>query len=481
METGDATNRFESTSTQLLPVEQSQGSAMETTEESAVIVSADDTKVSHRGEEQDEPSPVPPVADCDRETTNERDNKETGDIDRDRGVRRSYSNLSSDSKPDPPSFIVDSPASGDAADGDSESPRGIDVLASHHHQNSVHITQLDTLQSQQYFISVPSKEEDQMLAATPDDEEMTEDATDSQRPMSVLLETVKQIDEELSDDLEHEGDAKHQFDDVSSLNEDAIPSPVDTTPYNIDHSLCQNLYPGPDSDVALLPRVDEHMIQHLEHPLKQQTQATPTKFAYQQQEAYANFTPHSFHSAMSHNSPEPILQMNGGLRKPSNGRRKIRLTLQEEVQQPERKRNSLLGHLRRRSTRIMFGSGSQATIAASAQEEPYEEYTLLDRGTVTVSWFEGTSSIELQEHVRKTVMRKLQLDSNVDIGDFRLLDSSVSPPEGKILVKKEQCMHTKPKCKILYCTIYMFDRDSLVSIHPRRSGVSTSLHNPRSE
>ena len=64
-----------------------------------------------------------------------------------------------------------------------------------------------------------------------------------------------------------------------------------------------------------------------------------------------------------------------------------------------------------------------------------EQVNEVDRGTISVSWFEGTSSLELQEHVNKSVLRKLKLDKGQQLDDIRILDTKVDPPEGK------SCMH----------------------------------------
>ena len=96
------------------------------------------------------------------------------------------------------------------------------------------------------------------------------------------------------------------------------------------------------------------------------------------------------------------------------GRRKITLRLQEDVHDSSRK-----SFFFRRSSRNV-----------SSPLHSIEEGGI-DRGTVTVSWFEGTSSSELQEHVRKTVIRKMNLQGDARLADLRIIDQSESPPEGK--------------------------------------------------
>jgi len=55
---------------------------------------------------------------------------------------------------------------------------------------------------------------------------------------------------------------------------------------------------------------------------------------------------------------------------------------------------------------------------------------LVERGRITVSWYEGTTTLELNEHVRKSVVRKLKLDEHMEIADLRFIDETSDPPEG---------------------------------------------------
>lgn len=97
------------------------------------------------------------------------------------------------------------------------------------------------------------------------------------------------------------------------------------------------------------------------------------------------------------------------------GRRKITLRLEEDV-----KDSSKRSFFFRRRSRNNFDP-----------QQSLEEHGI-DRGTVTVSWFEGTSSVELQEHVRRSVVRKMNLESSTKLVDLRIMDQSVEPAEGKI-------------------------------------------------
>jgi hypothetical protein len=111
--------------------------------------------------------------------------------------------------------------------------------------------------------------------------------------------------------------------------------------------------------------------------------------------------------------PVPVAAAAGG------GRRKITLRLEEDAKDASRK-----SFFFRRRSRSNFDS-----------LQSIEEHGI-DRGNVTVSWFDGTSSVELQEHVRKSVVRKMQLPTSTQLVDLRILDQSVEPPEGTCVVQQ---------------------------------------------
>jgi hypothetical protein len=95
------------------------------------------------------------------------------------------------------------------------------------------------------------------------------------------------------------------------------------------------------------------------------------------------------------------------------GRRKITLRIQEDLSE-----SSHRGFFFRKSNKSIFG------------HLPSIEETGIPRGTISVSWFEGTSTSELCEHVQRSVMRKMNIDGSVNTIDFRIIDESESPPEG---------------------------------------------------
>jgi len=107
----------------------------------------------------------------------------------------------------------------------------------------------------------------------------------------------------------------------------------------------------------------------------------------------------------------------------SSGRRSIKLRLVEDIDPSTV------------SKRIFFKkpliTKSRANSFGTVDENKDIEYdeNITDLGTVVVSWYEGTTSTELQHHVYTSVSRKL----GKTIDDIRLLDENVFPHEGKLL------------------------------------------------
>jgi hypothetical protein len=106
------------------------------------------------------------------------------------------------------------------------------------------------------------------------------------------------------------------------------------------------------------------------------------------------------------------------------GKRKIHLRLIEDVEPKKGKKVSFLAFRRKKK-------GGLLVSPRGGIEPPIEEPQVLDRGRVTVSWYEGTTSLELYEHVRNSVIRKLELHGTAKLSDLRILDEAFDPPEGK--------------------------------------------------
>jgi len=85
---------------------------------------------------------------------------------------------------------------------------------------------------------------------------------------------------------------------------------------------------------------------------------------------------------------------------------------------------------------------------------------VMDRGTITVSWYDGTTSTEMQEHVFGCVLRRLNQSGSSTSGgklkleDVRLLDENVEPHEGKCLlftlISFSTSIHT---CFLFFCML----------------------------
>jgi hypothetical protein len=109
----------------------------------------------------------------------------------------------------------------------------------------------------------------------------------------------------------------------------------------------------------------------------------------------------------------------------NSGKRKIYLRLVEDVRPPQHRRKSSFLSFRRKSNLNALMTPLGEDMATGLQTQPS-----VDRGRVTVSWYEGTTSSELHEHVRQSVSRKLDLRGNIKLNDLRVLDDSTNPPEG---------------------------------------------------
>jgi hypothetical protein len=134
----------------------------------------------------------------------------------------------------------------------------------------------------------------------------------------------------------------------------------------------------------------------------------------------------SMHSAYGYPGMAPL---------PSRGRRKILLKLQED--RPQDKRGFFF---RRKSSRsFLYNNNSDFQVASQVTEG-------IPRGQITVSWFEGTTSRELQDHVRNSVSRKM---GHAQMTDLRILDETVDPPEGTFC----RCLHA--------CTFFLLHGDFL--------------------
>jgi hypothetical protein len=148
------------------------------------------------------------------------------------------------------------------------------------------------------------------------------------------------------------------------------------------------------------------------------------------------------------------------------GRRCIRLRLVEEVspveaaaaEDPSRRsglRSSILNSFRKkhrgRTMSDVTGNGTATAGSAdrvgsplTAALDPHKRESSgslgsavvsqqIDRGHITVSWYDGTGSAELNDHVLRSVRRKLGLAEGIVLRDVRIIDETVEPSEEIVL------------------------------------------------
>ena len=88
--------------------------------------------------------------------------------------------------------------------------------------------------------------------------------------------------------------------------------------------------------------------------------------------------------------------------------------------------------------------------------------TIVDRGKIVVSWYDGTTSREMNEHVFNCVLRKLNSDGvagnknkngssgsgggKIKLEDVRLLDENVSPHGGTLVPYEFLCVYYVRTC-----------------------------------
>lgn len=231
-----------------------------------------------------------------------------------------------------------------------------------------------------------------------------------QRPMppniikAALQEEVQQHDEEpemvpeqppLQDTRQDEKKSEEQSDDV-----DLMPPPEQTTNGNVLYSSMQS--PQRDEQLSV-PSSSVLSHSHSLPPFPDQA------FQLQQQMAMLGYAPMAPVAASpfvaAHAPPAAAAAASGG-------RRKITLRLLEDAPPSP-------SHVRRPS--FFFRH------SAMLPEEPHG----MDRGSISVSWFEGTTSTELQEHVRKSLIRKMGIKGTVKLHDLRIIDETMDPPEGQ--------------------------------------------------
>jgi hypothetical protein len=135
-------------------------------------------------------------------------------------------------------------------------------------------------------------------------------------------------------------------------------------------------------------------------------------------------------------------------------RRKMKLRLEEKIDfftsQAGTSKKSIFSHFRskERKGRTMSAGDSSDFVTNSGDlgvpGSPQRIKTTQDRGEMNVSWYDGTSAVELKEHVRKSIESKLRLGRKKLLLDMRVIDESVEPHEGELYVSpwNSSCIYT---------------------------------------
>ena len=157
---------------------------------------------------------------------------------------------------------------------------------------------------------------------------------------------------------------------------------------------------------------------------------------------------HQLPSLLSQQQQQPILPIPNHVTTMPGGKRKIHLHLWEDVGskiQPEtsgflsfRRKKGILRRSPQQSSPISEFGGSndnRSNDNTGNDKNSNDSNRWADRGTLAVSWYEGTNSLELQEHVQNSVIRKLGLINTTKLLDFRVLDESSDPPEGMFVLR----------------------------------------------
>jgi hypothetical protein len=126
----------------------------------------------------------------------------------------------------------------------------------------------------------------------------------------------------------------------------------------------------------------------------------------------------------------------------SVGRRTMKLKLMEEVRtdglQTEGSKKSIFSRVSvlARRTRSMGSNDdfelqdNKAVVMLNSSSPQKVKTMVVDRGEVKISWYDGTSTVELQDHVRKSVENKMRIGRKKLLLNLRVIDESTDPPEG---------------------------------------------------
>lgn len=155
--------------------------------------------------------------------------------------------------------------------------------------------------------------------------------------------------------------------------------------------------------------------------------------------APGNGTMYSNSAAQNHNSDSTFMQspyQSTNQKSTVPKRRKMKLRLREEIHEEIGKDNvktSLLKRLARRT--ISIGSSDEFEIYDKHEvvDEQHQNVSGLDHGEISISWFDGTSAIEISDYVRKSVESKLRIGRKKLLLNLQVIDDSTEPWEEIVL------------------------------------------------
>lgn len=193
-------------------------------------------------------------------------------------------------------------------------------------------------------------------------------------------------------------------------------------------------------------------------------------------------------------------------------RRRIVLQLQEELQNHHQQHHhhhgpsssssdvTKRGRFFFRASPRFASATTPSTATTPTATDAAMEIVRIDRGTITVSWYDGTASLELQEHVERMVLRTwndiqsattrattattTRTRTTTRLQHVRLLDERVDPPEGNDHPRNSValcvCMYVDlifplPCISCLPLADVTYDRNCTISLPPRRFALCTTI------
>jgi|AntRauTorckE5430_2_1112549.scaffolds.fasta_scaffold00207_4 hypothetical protein len=203
--------------------------------------------------------------------------------------------------------------------------------------------------------------------------------------------------------------------------------------------------PYGDANAPMMMVPNQHLLQQMQ---MQQVQQMQMNFVPLQNNPNSGLpspmyttttTPHP-HPHVAHNN-NPIMVHAPSA--PNPGRRKMTLRLVEDIHTTsiidhnnEGAKKSIFSRLSRRTRTRSMGSCDYDDKGNEKQEEvmegsPQRLKATQKHGEISISWYGGTSAVELQDHVRKSVETKLRIGRKKLLLNLCMIDESVEPPEGE--------------------------------------------------